>query len=83
MLQKLGDHIADAHRRAAECEEAARRAPDEESRTNLDQMRKAWVRVAKAYEFVASLERFLIDAHKNGRSIRTEELPDFPEEPLV
>jgi hypothetical protein len=82
MLQKLGDHIADAHRRAAECEEAARRAPDEESRTNLDQTGKAWTRVAKAYEFVASLERFLLDAHKSNRPIRVEELPDFPEVPL-
>jgi hypothetical protein len=44
-------------------------------------MGKAWARVAKAYEFVASLERFLIDAHKSGRPIRIEELPDFPEEP--
>ena len=82
MLQKLCDHIAEAHRRAAECEEAARNASDDEARTNLEQMGKAWARVAKAYEFVASLERFLIDAHKSGRPIRIEELPDFPEEPL-
>jgi hypothetical protein len=44
MLQRLGDHIADAHRRAAECEEAARNASDEESRINLEQMGKAWAR---------------------------------------
>ena len=83
MLQKLGDHIADAHRRAAECEEAARNASDHEARANLEQMGKAWARVGKAYEFVASLERFLIDAHKSGRPIRVEELPNFSEEPVA
>jgi hypothetical protein len=83
MLQRLGDHIADAHRRAAECEEAARNASDEESRINLEQMGKAWARVAKAYEFVASLERFLMDAHKNGWPVKVEELPQFPEEPFA
>jgi hypothetical protein len=34
MLQKLGDHIADARRRSVECEEAARNAVDEESKAN-------------------------------------------------
>jgi hypothetical protein len=82
MLQKLGDHIADAHRRAAECEEAARHAPDEESRTNLDQMGKAWARVAKAYEFVASLERFLIDAHKMASPSALRNFLTFPKNPL-
>ncbi len=75
MLQKLGDHIAEARKRAAECDEAARDAPDEKSRTNLVQMGKAWARVARAYEFVASLERFLMDAHKNGWPVRVEEFP--------
>jgi hypothetical protein len=81
MLQKLGDHIADARRRAAECEEAAHNAVDEESRANYAQMGKAWARVAKAYEFVASLERFLLDAHKSGAAARVEELLKFPDEP--
>jgi hypothetical protein len=79
---KVGRPYCRSAWRAAECEEAARNASDDEARTNLEQMGKAWARVAKAYEFVASLERFLIDAHKSGRPIRIEELPDFPEGPL-
>ena len=76
---KIGRPYCRAHRKAAECEEEARNAPDEASKTNFVQMGKAWARVAQAYEFVASLERFLVDAHKNGWP-RT--CPSFPKNHL-
>jgi hypothetical protein len=80
MLQKLAEHIASSYALAAEGEERAKQAPDEAFRTSLLEMAKAWRHVAKNYEFVLSLERFLLDAHKNGWPVRVEDLPKPPVE---
>ena len=63
MLQKLADHIAEAHNRAAEFKDLAGQASDEASITHYLQLARSWSYLAKSYTFVESLERFLLDAH--------------------
>jgi len=40
---------------------------------------KGWRHLAKSYEFVESLERFLLDLHKKGWPLNIEDLPRPPE----
>jgi len=64
MLQKLGDHIANCLALAAESERCAAEAPTEALRIDHERMAKTWRHLASSYQFVESLERFLIDADK-------------------
>ena len=41
-------------------------------------MAEDWSHLAKSYEFVESLERFLLDIHKSGWPIDVERLPKPP-----
>jgi hypothetical protein len=78
MFQKLGDHIAACRKRAAECEAAAKEANDPALQKNLVDLGVQWEHVAKTYEFVASLERFLTDQQR--QTLPHEVLPkDGPE----
>jgi len=64
MLQRLGDHISACLQRADECRQAAASETDERVRTQLLEMERQWRHVAKSYEFIESLERFLLDQQK-------------------
>jgi hypothetical protein len=64
MLQKLGDHVRACYERAAECAEQAKTETNEKIRNDLLKMEKTWTHLAKSYEFVQSLESFLLDAHR-------------------
>jgi hypothetical protein len=66
MLQRLGDHISACLQRADECRQAAASETDERVRTQLLEMERQWRHVAKSYEFIESLERFLLDQQKNA-----------------
>lgn len=79
MLQKLGDHIAECHLKAAECEAKARDAQDEAISAQYLAMAKHWSRLAKSYEFNETLERFLHDIYKNGWPFQLERLPKPPQ----
>jgi hypothetical protein len=61
MLQKLGDHINACLQRAEQCKDAAASETDERVRSQLLDMEQQWRHVAKSYEFIESLERFLLD----------------------
>ena len=76
MLQKLSDHIADCYTNAAECEGHAREADDKFKGEYL-RMAKRWSHLAKSYEFVEMLERFLLDAHRTG-ALHLENPPKPP-----
>jgi hypothetical protein len=65
MLQKLGDHISACLQRADDCKEAAAAETDERVRSHLLDMERQWRHVAKSYEFIESLERFLLDQQKH------------------
>jgi hypothetical protein len=75
MLQKLGDHIAECRRRAAECDALA---ADGSVAAQYCEMAKHWTRLADTYEFNLTLERFLHDMHKAGRPFHVEDIPKPP-----
>ena len=75
MLQKLGDHIAACVERAEKCKAAASTATDSLVRSQLSDLGLQWEHVAKSYEFIASLERFLLDAQKHTLPHEVEQLP--------
>jgi hypothetical protein len=61
MLQRLGDHISACLQRADKYREATASAVDENVRRQLLDLEQQWWHVAKTYECVASLGRFLLD----------------------
>ena len=75
MLQKLGDHIAACLERAKQCNAAASAATDPIVRSQLSDLGLQWEHVAKSYEFIASLERFLLDAQKHTLPHDVEQIP--------
>jgi hypothetical protein len=80
MLQRLGDHIKACRERAAECTVMAQSCADEIRKANYLEIEKHWLHIAKSYEFVESLERFLLDWHRNELPHELEKLPrDAPD----
>jgi hypothetical protein len=79
VLQKLGDHIKACFARG-ECQGAAEAATDPMLRDQLLALEQQWPHVAKSYEFIASLERFLLDQQKHTLPTEVEQLPkDAPD----
>jgi len=75
MLQKLGDHIKACLSRAEACRLAAEKASDAEVRKQLTELALQWEHAARSYEFIESLERFLLDQQKNALPHDVEKLP--------
>ena len=75
MLQKLGDHITACVERAEQCKVAATAATDPLVRSQLSDLAVQWRHVSQSYEFIASLEKFLLDAQKNALPHEVERLP--------
>jgi hypothetical protein len=65
MLQKLGGHIAACDERAADCRRRAAQTADPEGKAEHLKFERSWTHLARSYEFVESLERFLLSAHKS------------------
>lgn len=80
MLQKLGDHIAGCRERAAECYSRANETKDAAIRPDYLDMADRWNHLADAYVFVETLERFLVDTHKNGWPFNVEKIPTPPKD---
>jgi len=68
MLQKLSDHIADCLAQANIAELRASEASNEILRSDYDRLAKTWRHLASSYQFVESLERFLLDAERAKRA---------------
>ena len=64
MLQKLRPHIAECLERAADCRRRALEAENHTRQRELRDFERTWMHLARSYEFVESLERFLLDAAK-------------------
>jgi len=73
MLQKLGDHVAACYERAADCAEKAKATSNEGIKTDFLKMADTWMHLAHSYEFVQSLQAFLLDSYR--RRIKG----DYPE----
>lgn len=67
MLQLLDEHIQRCYGRAAECAQEAKTETDEKQKASLLGMEKSWLHLAKSYEFVQSLELFLLDSYNQTK----------------
>jgi len=63
-MLKLDDDIAHCLARVADAERRAAEVSSENARIDYQRMTKSWRHLAGSYEFVQSLERFLLDAKK-------------------
>lgn len=69
MLQKLGDHIMNCLERAAEAKRHADGITDPTLKPAHLLLERNWTRVARSYEFLESLERFLLTANPTSAVI--------------
>jgi hypothetical protein len=89
MLQRLSQHIAECYERAADCKRRAEHTSDPARKTELLDFERTWAHLARSYEFVESLEQFLLTArnHPNREpphdptspnQSRTAQAPEMP-----
>jgi hypothetical protein len=72
MLQKLSHHIAACMDRAADCRRRAEQTTDPAMQADLLDMEARWTHLARSYEFVESLERFVLSAHQDREARNVE-----------
>jgi hypothetical protein len=60
MLQKLSHHIEACVERVADCRRRAEQAADPTMKLELQDIEGRWTNLARSYECVESLERFLL-----------------------
>jgi hypothetical protein len=65
VLEKLGD-IKNCLERSEKCSAAAALSSEADVRAQLLDLARQWQHVAKSYEFIESLERFLIDQQNHS-----------------
>src|SRR5262245_42459269 len=64
MLQRVDVHIMACLDRAREADERAAQIDDPKKKDEYSEMAARWRVLARSYQYVESLERFLLDAHK-------------------
>lgn len=91
MLLKLNVHISNCLDLAAQAERRAREAIDPDIRRDNEMLAQSWHLLARSYQFVESLERFLSDASRSKDDrfppemlALIEEMPAAPErKPII
>ena len=78
MLQKLGEHIANALERAVAAERRARDATDTQLRLDNDRLAQSWRLLARSFQYVESLEKSLIDSRQQKNLQPPEPLKQHP-----
>lgn len=81
MLLKLGSHISNCLDRAADAEQRAGESADSTSRCDNQLLAQSWRHLARSYQFVETLERFLSD--RNRKDDLPPEMLAFVEEHRV
>jgi hypothetical protein len=61
MLQRLRDHIATCLDRALDADQRAEQTRDPATKHEYSQLARSWRHLARSYQFVESLESFLLD----------------------
>ena len=74
MLLKLSGHISNCLECADSAEQRALEATDPLIRRDNEMLAKAWRHLARSYEFVESLERFLSDTGRNNKDALPPEM---------
>ena len=72
MLLKLNAHISNCLERAADAERRALHSPDAATRSDNELMAHSWRHLARSYQFVESLERFLSETDRKKRELPPE-----------
>ena len=80
MLLKLSGHISDCLVRAARAADRALQSTDTAIRSDNELLAQSWRHLARSYEFVESLERFLPDTTRGKQAIVPPEMPAILEE---
>jgi hypothetical protein len=68
MLETLSQDVRDCYRHAEDCAEKARDAATPQLRSDFLRLEKAWLMLARSYEFTGRLSAFNNDASRNRRS---------------
>src|SRR5262245_39348012 len=80
MLLKLSGHITNCLERAAAAEQRARQTADPVVRSDNEMLAASWRHLARSYQFVESLERFLSERVRSKEDIPSLEIPAFVDE---
>jgi hypothetical protein len=72
MLLRLSQHIAACFERAREADARAAKSGDPAQKTEYEAIARSWRNLARSYEFVESLERFLLDADRHKAPLQPE-----------
>lgn len=84
MLLKLSGHISNCLERAANAEERALRSTDSTKRSDNELLAQSWRHLARSYQFVESLERFLSETDGSKKeTIPPEMLAILGEQPVA
>lgn len=81
MLLKLGSHISNCLERAVDAEHRAQESADAASRKDNELLAQSWRHLARSYEFVETLERFLSETNRNRKAALPPDLLAFADEP--
>ena len=71
MLQQLSDNVTECISRAADTERRAREATDSQLRQDLFDIARRWRHLAESYQFVESLDRFIVE-QKSQRATKPQ-----------
>lgn len=80
VLLKLNAHISNCLERAANAEQRALESTDSASRSDHELLAQSWRHLARSYQFVESLERFLSETDRNKTSVLPPELQAIAEQ---
>jgi hypothetical protein len=81
VLLKLSSHISNCLERAASAEQRAQEATDDNTRSEQQLLAQSWRHLARSYQFVETLDRFLSQTNRVGKDIFPPQILDFVDEP--
>jgi hypothetical protein len=83
MLLKLNGHISNCLERAANAEHRALQSSDSATRCDNELLAQSWRHLARSYQFVESLQRFLSETDRNKKETTSPEMLAVVEEQLL
>jgi hypothetical protein len=83
VLLKLSVHISNCLELAVHAEQRAKEAIDPAIRSDNERLAQSWRHLARSYQFVESLERFLSDTERNRKDALPPEMLALVEEAPV
>jgi hypothetical protein len=80
MLLELSSHISMCLERVADAERRARESTNPVARRENELMAQSWDQLARSYQFVQRLERFLSEAERRKTLVRPFDIPSVVEQ---